>query len=249
MPLSRSMTSLRHHLERLPTTLTPTPRALLVVSAHWEEELPTVMTSAMPPMLYDYSGFPPESYAVQWPAPGAPRFAEQVRTLLAENNVESRASDERGFDHGTFVVTKLMYPDANLPTFQLSLTRDLDAARLFELGRALAPLRSQGVLILGSGSSYHNLPAFGQALRGARGPIEDSARFHDWLAEAVLADPSTRHRRLVEWHEAPRARACHPREEHLLPLMVCAGAAAESAGAVSFRDRVMGVDMLAATFA
>src|SRR5690606_28605522 len=114
-----------------------------------------------------------------------------------------------------FVVTKLMYPEPHIPTLQLSLTRDLNPSRLFEIGRALAPLRNQGVLLLGSGYSYHNMRGFFAAMGGDPTPTEDSLHFDNWLAETLLAPPEERHTRLVEWEKAPRARACHPREEHL----------------------------------
>jgi aromatic ring-opening dioxygenase catalytic subunit (LigB family) len=240
---------LREYLTGLPATLPARPKALLVTSAHWEERVPTLMTSARPPMLYDYYGFPPESYEIQWPAPGAPDVAEEVRALLSDAGIENGEDDSRGFDHGTFVVTKLMYPsEPYVPTFQLSLTDDLDPERTLRIGRALAPLRDRGVLILGSGFSYHNMRGFGAATRGDPAPIEASRAFDDWLAETVALEASARDARLAEWASAPRARECHPREEHLLPLMVCAGAALEDRATTPFRDAVMGVRTLAAHF-
>lgn len=236
------MGGLRGYLEGIPATLPATPRALLVVSAHWEERVPTVQSSAKPPMLYDYSGFPKASYELQWPAPGAPSVCDEVRTVLEKAGIESARDDARGYDHGAFVVTKLMYPEPKIPTFQLSLTADLDPRRMLAVGRALAPLRDRGVFILGSGFSYHNLRAFRSP--GAR---DDSKAFDDWLAETVSLEPSARAQRLAEWDRAPKARACHPREEHLLPLMVCAGAAEEK-GTMPFRNVVMGVHTLAAQF-
>lgn len=225
------------------------PRAVLVVSAHWEQARPTVMTSRRPPMLYDYYGFPPESYELTWPAPGAPEVAAEVRELLREVGVESGEDPERGFDHGTFVVTKLAYPEPRIPTFQLSLVADLDPARHFALGRALAPLRDRGVYIIGSGMSYHDMRGFGRLMRGDPGPREHARRFDDWLAETVMLEPSARETRLVEWASAPSARACHPREEHLLPLHVIAGTASEDdAPSLPFRGDVLGAACLAAHF-
>ncbi|MCA9600393.1 MAG: dioxygenase [Myxococcales bacterium] len=218
------------------------PRAVLVVSAHWEETVPTVMTAAAPPMLYDYYGFPPESYRIEWPAPGAPDVAAEVRALLAAAGFESAEDDARGFDHGTFVPLKLMYPDAAVPTFQLSLKRGLDPATHLAVGRALAPLRDRGVFIVGSGLSYHNLRAFGPAAAPA------SEAFDAWLQETVRATPVERDARLVEWAEAPEAREVHPREEHLLPLMVAAGAAGDDVGRVSFEGRLAGLQVSAAQF-
>lgn len=247
MPASETA-GLREYLTNLPTAISQTPKALLVVSAHWEEAVPTVQVHATPPMLYDYSGFPAESYSIQWPAPGSPETAQEVRSLLEGAQIKSAADTKRGFDHGTFVVTKLMYPDPKIPTFQLSLTQDLNPKRLFEIGQALAPLRDEGVLILGSGFSYHNMRGFMRSMRGDPQPAEDARIFDAWLHETLLLPPSERHTRLIEWEKAPRARECHPREEHLLPLMVCAGAAAEDVVSVPFREPVLKTQALAAHF-
>lgn len=244
----RAMGGLREYLTGLPGSLPEAPRAVVVVSAHWEQPVPTLQTAPQPPMLYDYYGFPEESYEITWPAPGSPEIAGEVREALEAAGIESGADAERGFDHGTFVVTKLMYPAPTIPTFQLSLTSDLDPRRHLAIGRALAPLRDRGVFILGSGFSYHNLRAFRQAMAGRPGPREHSRAFDEWLAETVTLEPSARETRLVEWASAPSARDCHPREEHLLPLMVCAGAALEDGGTTPFRDVVMGTHTLAAQF-
>lgn len=211
------------------------PKALLVVSAHWEERLPTVMTAARPPMLYDYFGFPPESYRITWPAPGEPALAARVRALLGGAGIDTAEDPARGFDHGTFVPLKVTYPDADIPTIQLSLQKGLDPAAHLAMGRALAPLRDEGVLVLGSGMSFHNMRAF----FSNAGP-RASETFDEWLAETVALPPDERDRRLADWTRAPAARECHPREEHLLPLMVIAGAAGESRGAVAFRGTVFG---------
>ncbi len=221
----------------------PRPTAVLAVSAHWEERVPTVMTSAHPPMLYDYYGFPPASYQIQWPAPGAPALASRVRSLLSAAGIESAEDGARGFDHGTFVPLKLTYPNADVPTIQLSLQRGLDPATHLAIGRALAPLRDEGVLIVGSGMSYHNMRGFGRA--SAR---DASLAFDGWLNETVALPASERDARLTTWSSAPSARECHPREEHLLPLMVIAGAAGADRGSLPYRDDVMGVRVSAAHF-
>lgn len=219
------------------------PDAVLVVSAHWEAAVPTLMSAASPPMLYDYSGFPPETYEVQWPAPGAPDLVEETRALLEDAGFSSAIDDTRGFDHGTFVPLALTYPDAEVPTTQLSLKRGLDPATHIAIGRALAPLRDRGVFIVGSGMSYHNLRGL---MRGDPTVVRDDSRaFDEWLAETIALEPSRRETRLVEWERAPAARACHPREEHLLPLMVVAGAAIEDDGALPYRDVVMGAHVSA----
>jgi aromatic ring-opening dioxygenase catalytic subunit (LigB family) len=218
-------------------------KALLVVSAHWEERVPTVTTSERPPMLYDYYGFPPASYEVQWPAPGEPQVAARVRELLGGAGFETAADAARGFDHGTFVPLKLTYPDAELPTVQLSLKAGLDPLEHLAMGRALAPLRDEGVFIVGSGMTYHNM-------RGFRDPRQRpvAAAFDAWLREAATLPAAERDARLAAWASAPSARAVHPREEHLLPLMVIAGAAGGDPGSVPFNGTVFGLPITAVHF-
>jgi aromatic ring-opening dioxygenase catalytic subunit (LigB family) len=231
---ARDIERLRAYLVGLPALLPARPRALLVASAHWEAAAPTVMTSANPPILYDYGGFPPEAYAIEWPAPGDPALAERVVELLGRAGIAASRDARRGFDHGTFIPLKLAWPDADVPTIQLSLKVGLDPAEHLAIGRALAPLRDEGVLILGSGMSYHNLRSFGSAAVAGI-----SREFDAWLAAAATAAPATRDARLGQWTTAPHARAVHPREEHLLPLMVVAGAAGDDVGRVAFNDDFM----------
>ena len=223
------------YLRAVPS-LAPVPlKALLVISAHWEEAVPTVMTSPRPPMLYDYYGFPPETYQVQWPAPGAPELAERVRTLLGAAGIDTAVNAERGYDHGTFVPLKLSFPGADVPTTQLSLKVGLDPAVHVAMGRALAALRDEGVFILGSGMSYHNMRGFGDPRA-----VSHADAFDGWLRDVVGLPAADRDQRLSTWSQAPSARAVHPREEHLLPLMVVAGAAGADLGKVTFRGHVFG---------
>jgi aromatic ring-opening dioxygenase catalytic subunit (LigB family) len=231
--------ALSAYLRSLPGLTSTRPRALLVVSAHWEEAMPTVMTAAHPPLLYDYYGFPPESYALSWPAPGEPQVAARVRDALGRAGFSSASNAERGFDHGTFVPLKVAYPGADVPVVQLSLKRGLDPAEHLAIGKALAPLRDEGVLIIGSGMSYHNLRGFSGAGR------KDSETFDAWLRSAATAEPRKRAERLSNWHSAPAARSAHPREEHLLPLMVVAGAAADSRGHVAYDGTFAGMRLSA----
>jgi aromatic ring-opening dioxygenase catalytic subunit (LigB family) len=226
------------------STLPPTPpKALLVISAHWEAPVPTVMTSERPPMLYDYQGFPPKSYEITWPAPGDPQLAARVRSLLGEAGFATAADAERGYDHGTFVPLKLAYPDADVPTVQLSLVRGLDPAQHLAMGRALAPLRDEGVFLVGSGMTFHDLRAFFEP--GSR-PVSET--FDAWLRETGTAAPGTRDQRLVEWAHAPAARQAHPREEHLLPLMVVAGAAGGDIGTLAYNGTFLGLRLSAYHF-
>ncbi len=230
-------------LRALPASLPAKPKALLVVSAHWETATPTVLTSARPPLLFDYYGFPKHTYALTWPAPGAPRLAARVGQLLKAAGLQHAEDGARGFDHGVFVPLKVAWPKAEIPTVQLSLQRGLDPTAHLALGRALAPLRDEGVLIVGSGMSYHNMRGFMQPTSRAA-----SARFDRWLAETCAAPAAHRDVRLAAWAKAPEARACHPREEHLLPLMVVAGAAGSDVGRVAFRGEAMGVQLSAHRF-
>jgi len=218
------------------------PKALLVISAHWEERAPTVMSSSSPPMLYDYYGFPEESYSITWPAPGSPELAARVRSLLATAGFETNTDAARGFDHGTFVPLKLAYPEAEIPTVQLSLKRGLDPQEHLAMGRALAPLRNEGVFIIGSGMTYHNLRAFGPQAS----PVAES--FDAWLRDVTPRAPSERDPALAHWAEAPFARQAHPREEHLLPLMVIAGAAGEDRANVAYNGTVLGLRLSAYHF-
>jgi aromatic ring-opening dioxygenase catalytic subunit (LigB family) len=230
-------------LRSLDGTLPRTPAALLVISAHWETRVPTVIASAAPPLLFDYYGFPKHTYELTWPAPGSPALAARVGELLAAAGIESKKETERGFDHGVFVPLKVAYPEANVPTVQLSLQQELDPKAHLAIGRALAPLRDEGVLIVGSGMSYHDMRGF---MTGSG--RQDSERFDGWLSKAVEEEPDARDADLVRWASAPSARASHPREEHLLPLMVAAGAAGSDRGKSIFRDDVMGVFVSAIRF-
>jgi 4,5-DOPA dioxygenase extradiol len=212
-------------LERIAAKL-PKPDALVVVSAHWEEPVPTLTAGANPPLIYDYYGFPAESYEIQYPCPGSPALARRVHDLLGEAGMPAKLDETRGFDHGLFVPLKLMYPQADIPCIQLSLSHTLDPAQHLAMGRALQSLHADNILLIGSGFSFHNLRAFFQPL-----PREFEAAnraFESWLLQTCgSADYSEPERAdlLLRWAEAPGARFCHPREEHLLPLHVCYGAA------------------------
>jgi aromatic ring-opening dioxygenase catalytic subunit (LigB family) len=232
------LASLSRYLEAVAADPPTRPQALLVISAHWEEPVATVMTSEKPPMLYDYYGFPEDSYKVQWPAPGSSSVAARVRALLSSAGIESAEDSARGFDHGTFVPLSLTYPNADVPTLQLSLKRGLDPAEHLQIGRALAPLRDEGVFIIGSGMSFHNMRGF----RDRR--LQPMAQTFDrWLERVTVLPQPERDTNLTAWAKAPAAREAHPREEHLLPLMVIAGAAGADLGTLSWRGTVGGMDV------
>ncbi len=223
-------------LADVPRQLPRTPKAILMVSAHWEEPAFTVQAAAQPGMIYDYGGFPPETYRIHYRSPGSPALAQRVTDLLQQAGIAVDVDAERGYDHGMFSPMQAIYPDASVPVVQLSLKSGLDPAEHLALGRALAPLRGEDVLIIGSGLSYHNLRAFGPQ---AQAPAK---AFDDWLADTMLqTPPAQRSQRLIDWEAAPAARMAHPREEHLLPLMVAVGAAeSEHAVRIYHEDAFMG---------
>ena len=211
-------------LQQMPQQVGARPKAVLMVSAHWEEHDFTVMAHPNPPMIYDYSGFPDYTYRIRYAAPGAPQLAQQVRGLLEGAGIATGLDPDRGFDHGMYAPMAVIYPEADVPTLQLSLKRGLDPREHLAAGRALAPLRDEGVLIVGSGLSYHNLRVFGPAAKAT------SAAFDNWLQGVLAATgPAQRAAALAAWETAPAARQAHPREEHLLPLMVAVGAAENDA--------------------
>jgi aromatic ring-opening dioxygenase catalytic subunit (LigB family) len=212
------------------------PKAILVISAHWEEAEFTLQTSQQPDLLFDYYGFPPHTYQITYPTHNDARLIARIGQLTAQAGIALNHDATRGYDHGVFIPLKLIYPDADIPVAQLSLKKGLDPAEHIRLGQALAPLRDEGVLIIGSGMSFHNMKALmGRGVNLAGQAHNFSHDFDDWLqATATKVAPSDRIERLTYWSRAPSARDAHPREEHLIPLMVVAGAAGDDKGAATY---------------
>lgn len=184
-------------------------------------------------MVFDYHGFPEHTYRIRYDAPGDPALAETVSTLLQRADVATGLDPKRGFDHGTFSLMYSMYPEAEMPIVQLSLRADLEPAAHLRVGELLAPLRDEGVLIIGSGFSFHDV----RGIMSGTGATA-SATFDAWLNETLVdSSPQAREQRLLRWSEAPAARAAHPREDHLLPLMVAVGAARDDAGVRIYHQR------------
>jgi aromatic ring-opening dioxygenase catalytic subunit (LigB family) len=221
-------------LRGIADTLPTRPTAIVVISGHWEESAFTAGSGASPDLIYDYTGFPPHTYQLRYPAPGAPALAQRIVDLLTAAGLPAKSDPGRGFDHGVFIPFLLIYPDADIPVVPLSLKAGLDPAEHLAAGRALQSLRAEGVLIVGSGMSYHNMSAF-----RTPGATEPSRTFDRWLTDTLEGQPYDRWDELAQWSQAPAARNAHPREEHLLPLMVAAGAAAEAPGERVFSDEVM----------
>ncbi|MBV6272501.1 dioxygenase [Alcaligenaceae bacterium CGII-47] len=219
----RSYAALTAALRAIPTTLPQPPDAILMVSAHWETRGGLALGShPNPGMVYDYSGFPAHTYEIRYPAPGAPWLAQRAAELLDAQGITTTLDPERGYDHGAFVPAYVIAPKADIPMVQLSIDADYDPAQHLAMGAALASLRDENILIIGSGLSYHNL-----RMLGPDGRIP-SAQFDAWLQAVVVDGPvSARQAHLMSWEQAPAARLAHTREDHLMPLHVAIGAAGE----------------------
>lgn len=225
-------------MRRLPEQLRK-PEAILVISAHWEEPVATLLGAKTPVLFYDYYNFPDEAYEITYPAPGSPALAERITGLLNRNKVPAGIDSHRGFDHGLFIPLKLMYPEADIPALQLSLVRGLDPTAHLALGRALQELLAENILVIGSGFSFHNMRAFVWEAKSE--PDSANDEFQNWLIDVCTGAMSgdEREQQLREWEKAPSARYCHPREEHLLPLHVCVGMA-DKPGRTVFDDYILG---------
>lgn len=211
-------------LKHVPSQLDTAPKAICAISGHWEERDFAVMSSPAPPMVYDFGGFPPETYQIRYASPGAPDLAQHTAGLIRAAGLPTHLDPARGYDHGVYSVLAVAWPQANVPVYQVSLRADFDPAAHLALGRALAPLRAEGVLIIGSGSSYHNLRSFFDD--GPNRPREESAEFDAWLRATMAAPPPQRTDALLHWQTAaPHARLVQPTPDHFLPLHVALGAA------------------------
>lgn len=202
------------------------PSAILVISAHWEAAIPTITAARQPPLIYDYYGFPKAAYEIQYSCRGEPSLAAQTQQVLLDGRFQAELDPERGFDHGVYVPLKIMYPQADIPCVQLSLLSSLDPEKHLRLGKALANLKYDNLLVIGSGFSFHNMQAFfGED--NAQNKVMNQ-QFEEWLISTcsdTTIEEEERAKRLRNWAQAPFARFCHPREEHLLPLHVCYGLA------------------------
>ncbi len=223
--------NLAKSLSSMITSLPHKPEAILMISAHWEEDVFTVQGQEQPGMIYDYYGFPEHTYSVQYPSKGHPVLAQRIQKLLLNKGLPTGLDLHRGYDHGMYAPMALIAPEADIPVLQLSLKMGLEPLIHVQAGRALTPLREERVLIVGSGLSYHNLRAFGPLGR------EASCNFDRWLQQTVLQfTGQERTDRLLHWAQAPSAREAHPREEHLLPLMVVSGAAESERGSCVYHE-------------
>jgi aromatic ring-opening dioxygenase catalytic subunit (LigB family) len=221
------------------------PTAILIVSAHWQTPEFSITAGTKPNLIYDYYGFPEHTYSLNYPVSGAPVLAEKISRLLIKSGITNQKDTLHGFDHGVFIPLKLMFPEADIPVVQLSLRNDLDPKAHLAVGQALASLRQERVLIVGSGMSFHNMRGYGDAKFTA-----PSERFDDWLTEMIEADSEKRCAALIDWSNAPYALESHPlgAEEHLLPLMVIVGAAGSDKGYKVYSEQVLKTQLSAFQF-
>ncbi len=204
----------------------PKPSAILAVSAHWEMHQPTVSLSAAPETIHDFSGFSESLYQIQYRAPGAPLLAQRVLELLSAAKLTAASQPNRGLDHGAWVPLSAMFPDADVPVTQLSLVSGTSVATHFELGRALAALRDEGVLIVASGSITHNFSWLSWRAEKNQAPLPQARIFSDWVGNRLAAKDIAS---LLSYRTAPHGALAHPSEDHFLPLLVALGAAQDSA--------------------
>ncbi len=226
-------TGMGEFLRSIPGRLPQRPKAILVLSGHWETDGFALTGAAQPSLLFDYYNFPPHTYQLSYSPPGDPALAKQAAELLRAAGLPARVDEERGLDHGVFVPFLLAFPEADIPVVEMSVDKNLDPALHLAAGRALQPLREQGVLIVATGMSFHNMRGYGDP--NFTGPSE---QFDAWLSESLAAEAPARSGRLEAWEHAPAARQCHPQAEHLLPLMVAAGAA-EGPGEKLYSEKVL----------
>jgi 4,5-DOPA dioxygenase extradiol len=247
LPLMGKQDHLANHMRSAVDLLPSKPKAIVVLSAHWEAnpiQISNYMAQNPVPLLYDYGGFPSETYQYQYPAVGNAELSHRIQGLLEKAGIPSKLESSRGFDHGVFVPLMLMYPKADIPVVAVSLSSSLDAATNMAIGRALAPLReNEEVLLLGSGYTFHNMSAIFHPTNQSRQASQD---FNSWLEETLVSSsmtPSERYEKLLNWSKAPGARICHPREEHLLPLFMLASSNnCEQAQVIYSNENIVGSD-------
>ena len=225
-------------MKRLPATL-ETPEAIVVFSAHWEEDTIAIQSGSEPGIVYDYYGFPEEAYSLEYPCKGNFDLALRISELFAESKIPCRMDENRPYDHGSYIPLKMMYPNGDIPVLQVSLHHNLDPVTHLNMGKGLRPLLNENILIIGSGFSFHNMREFD--FTGGRKEDHLNNEFQNALIEICCSDmeEEDKWKKLTNWEEVAGARYCHPREEHLLPLLVCVGLT-EGSGRKVFDDYILG---------
>lgn len=225
-------------MKKLPNKI-KRPDSIIVISAHWEEDIVTIQSGSEPDIMYDYSGFPEASYNIKYPCKGDRDLALKISGLFRENDIVHRLDDNRPYDHGSYIPLKMIYPNADIPVLQISLHHNLDPFTHLNIGKALRPLLEENILIIGSGFSFHNMRQFDFSGKN----IEDSLNneFQDKLIEICCSEKDEKKRMeyFMNWENIPGAKYCHPREEHLLPLLVCVGLS-KDVGTKVFDNYILG---------
>lgn len=225
-------------MENLPKIINK-PDSIIVFSAHWEEDVVTIQSGNEPDIMYDYYGFPDEAYTLKYPCKGDSELAIRIADLFKDSGIKFRLDEKRPYDHGSYIPLKMMYPDADIPVIQISLNHNLDPLTHLNIGKALRPLLDENILIIGSGFSFHNMRRFDWTGKEIDDPLNNE--FQDKLIEICCGemDEEIKWEYFAEWDKLPGARYCHPREEHLLPLLVCAGLSI-NVGTKVFDDYILG---------
>jgi len=227
---------MREFLKGLALTLPVSPKGIVVVSAHWLESIINVTAVKKPKLIFDYYGFPKHTYTLNYPTAGDPQLASKIVKSLEEDAIPARLDHTRGIDHGVFIPMMLMFPNANIPVVQVSLNQNLDPDLHMKIGKSIGKLREEGILIIGSGMSFHNMQGYGNPKFR-----KISEEFDEWLTDTVESEQEIRADALSNWKLAPNAKLCHPmlQEEHLLPLMAVVGAAYKDKGRKVYCQRVL----------
>lgn len=215
------------------------PDSIIVFSAHWEEDIVTIQSGESPSIMYDYYGFPEAAYNIKYPCVGSEDLALRIAEVFRQSGIEYKLDDKRPYDHGSYIPLKMMYPDADIPVIQISLNKDLNSLTHLSIGKALRPLLDENLLIIGSGFSFHNMTRFDFSGKNTKDPLND--HFQDRLIDICCINESENEKwqSFLNWESFPNGRYCHPREEHLLPLLVCAGLSTNVAVKI-FDDYILG---------
>jgi 4,5-DOPA dioxygenase extradiol len=227
----------RTFLEGLAGELPARPDAIVLFSAHHDERMASITAAAMPETIYDFGGFPAELYAMRYPAPGQPELAGRIAAMLGPAGIENRLDETRGFDHGAWTPMMLAWPSADIPIVQVSIDTRQSPEYHYRLGQALAPLRDENILLVGSGSMTHNLRAFFRGGFPVTAPVEAwVADFLGWLDDRLEAGETDAALQVLD--KAPHGRDNHPTPEHILPLFVALGAGGDAAKATKLHASV-----------
>eukprot|EP01117_Protostelium_nocturnum_P007404 TRINITY_DN2650_c0_g2_i1.p1 TRINITY_DN2650_c0_g2~~TRINITY_DN2650_c0_g2_i1.p1 ORF type:complete len:274 (+),score=79.62 TRINITY_DN2650_c0_g2_i1:166-987(+) len=226
-------------------------KAIVLVTAHWETEHPTISNGEKPSLYYDYYGFPQEAYNIKYDPPGSPQVADKVKNLLSAAGFEPQTDNKRGWDHGVFVPMKLLREEGDIPIVQLSVLKSQDPKQLFKYGKALEPLRDEGIAIIGSGMSFHNMRSLQSRFGSTKSePTPPNNAFEDKLVEVMLSEEKAREEGFTKWREWPGTFDAHPKgySEHFSPVIVVAGAGGDEKATKTWDSTMWGFRLTSFAF-